>query len=177
MTEVGSAPPWVEVTCQSEPEFPQMVCGPAAAEFHSLLYRSYPSEVFSVPSGALLHHAQPAGFGGGAVDGEPALGDGRGAWLGEDCGAEDEALGRRDAPGVAVPGSGPGVTVPGDGEDVTVPSNSSSARPCVASPGVAVPGDGLGVEVVTLRHPTASRATSTSTATFGDVIAGQAIVG
>ena len=186
MTEVESAPPWVEVTCQSAPEFPQMVCGPASAEFHSLLYRSYPSEVFLVPSGALLHHAQLPGLGGGAADDELALGDGRGARLGEDCGAEDEVLGL---------GNGLGAEVPRGCVDVKVPSNSSSATvpgacptvevpgdgPSVEVPGdgrgVEVPGDGSGVAVVTPRHPTASRATSTSTAIFGDVIAGQAIAG
>ena len=167
MTEVGSAPPWVEVTCQSAPEFPQMVCGPAAAEFHSLLYRSYPSEVFLVPSGALLHHAQVAAPGGGAADEAPATGDGRRAWPGEDRGAEDEV------PGL---GDGPAAEVPRDSSDVKVPSNSSSTMaPGAEVPGAEVPGDGLAVAVVTLRHPTTSRATSTSTAIFGDVIAGQAM--
>ncbi len=152
-----------------------MVCGPASAEFHSLLYRSYPSEVFLVPSGALLHHAQVAGLGGGAVDDELTLGDGREAWLGEDCGTEDEVLGRGDGLGIEAPGGRLGVAVPSDGLNLKVPSNSSRTRVLSASPGVEVPGDGLGAEAVTLRHPTATKATSTSTAIFGDVIAGQAI--
>ena len=168
MTEPGSAPPWVEVTCQSAPEFPQMVCGPASAEFHSLLYRSYPSGVFLVPRGSLLHNAQLVGLGDGAADDELTLGSGLGVWLGEDCRAEDELLGLGDGLGVGVPGDCPGVEVPSDGLCAEVPGDC---------PGVEVPNDGLGAEVVTLRHPTASKATSTSTAIFRDVIADQVSAG
>ncbi len=168
MTEPGSAPPWVEVTCQSAPEFPQMVCGPASAEFHSLLYRSYPSGVSLIPNGSLLHHAQLVGLDGGAADDELMLGDGLGGWLGEDCGAEDELLGLGGGLGVEFPTDGLGAEVPRDGPGVKITSDGL---------GVAVPGDGLGADVVMLRHPTASRATSTSTAIFGDVIADQASAG
>jgi len=110
-----------------------------------------------------------------AEDDELALGDGRGARLGEDRGAEDEGPGRAEEPGAEVPADCPGAEVPGDSLDEKVPSNSSSAKVAGACPGVEVPGDGSGAAVVTPRHPVASRATSTSTAIFGDVIAGQAI--
>jgi hypothetical protein len=61
----------VEVTCQSWPEFPQICCGPGWAPlFHSLLYRSNPSEVLKVPNASEEHHAQllaPVGLAAGLV--------------------------------------------------------------------------------------------------------------
>ena len=72
----------MEVTCQSDSEFPQIVCGPGLAEvFHSLLYRSNrPSAVVCVPSAADEHHAHDAGLvlvcvGDGLVVVRTGLGD------------------------------------------------------------------------------------------------------
>jgi hypothetical protein len=72
----------VEVTCQSDSEFPQIVCGPGLAEvFHSLLYRSnLPSGVLLWPNGADEHQAHDAGLvlvcvGDGLVVVRTGLGD------------------------------------------------------------------------------------------------------
>jgi hypothetical protein len=72
----------VEVTCQSDSEFPQIVCGPGLAEvFHSLLYRSnLPSGVLLWPNGADEHQADDAGavlvcVGDGLVVVRTGLGD------------------------------------------------------------------------------------------------------
>ncbi len=102
-----------------------MVCGPAAAEFHSLLYRSYPSGVFWVPNGALLHHAQLVELGDAAGDDELTLGDGLGVRLGGDEGAEDGLLGLGDGLSVDVPRDGPGV---GECPGVEVPPMAWASR-------------------------------------------------
>jgi hypothetical protein len=72
----------VEVTCQSDSEFPQIVCGPGLAEvFHSLLYRSNrPPGVLLWPNGADEHQAHDAGLvlvcvGDGLVVVRTGLGD------------------------------------------------------------------------------------------------------
>ena len=72
----------MEVTCQSDSEFPQIVCGPGLAEvFHSLLYRSnLPSGVLLWPNGADEHQAHDAGLvlvcvGDGLVVVRTGLGD------------------------------------------------------------------------------------------------------
>ena len=72
----------MEVACQSDSEFPQIVCGPGLAEvFHSLLYRSnLPSGVLLWPNGADEHQADDAGavlvcVGDGLVVVRTGLGD------------------------------------------------------------------------------------------------------
>ena len=72
----------MEVTCQSDSEFPQIVCGPGLPEvFHSLLYRSNrPSGVLLWPNGADEHQAHDAGLvlvcvGDGLVVVRTGLGD------------------------------------------------------------------------------------------------------
>lgn len=144
-----------------------MVCGPAAAVFHSLLYRRNPSEVLSVPNGALLHHAKLV-LGDGAADDELTPGAGvavavTGAGVGvviTGVGAEvlADAVGTEVlCTGVDVPCAGMGAEVPFDGDGVELP------RDVVA---MAVPTAIPGPPVATLRHPTASRATTTSGTTF-----------
>jgi hypothetical protein len=88
----------VDVTCQSDAESPQMVCGPGFPDvFHSLLYKSNrPSGVSCVARPPDEHHANDAGpeleppAGGGGALGDMDVGTGDGFEVGpvdDGCGA------------------------------------------------------------------------------------------
>jgi hypothetical protein len=90
----------VDVTCQRDAEFPQIVCGPGFPEvFHSLLYRSNrPSGVFRIPSAADEHHAHDAGLvlpavGDGLGRTEADVGPGLGRELDDDLDADGRGSG------------------------------------------------------------------------------------